>query len=526
MRTLSALFLASIHVGFFVGTAWHSAVAQNAPLQQSPQQLPQQPPPGQNLPPLGTETFSPGFNTQPSPQLVRYLLGPGDVIRIENQRPPGAYRLDQGDVLGIVAQRPPGAYLLAPGDAISVVVQRFPDLSFQASINPEGNIIVPLLGTVRLRGLTLEQAQATVRSRLNRFVVDPIVTLALVGQRPEVNFQAQVNPEGNIVAPLIGTISVKGLTLEQAQTRIRQRLRQFVVDPIAVSIIQQRPELRFDAAVSPEGNIVVPRLGTISVQGLTLEEAQEKIRLGLQKFETNPNTVVSLIQARPVQVTITGEVIKPGIYPLNVPRLADALLLAGGSSMTADLRAVQVRRTLLDGSTITQNIDLYTPLLNGGAVPNLRLQDGDAVIVPRREVAADDGYDRALVARSTLAQREITIRVLNYSGGRPALAAVRLPNGSAFIDALSGINPDQANMREIALVRFDSERGKTVTRRLDGRAVLAGDASQNVALQDNDVIVVGRNLIGRITNAIGLITQPFLDIRSFIRFFELFGGND
>lgn len=75
-----------------------------------------------------------------SPQLNRYILGPGDIITLQVQRPPGPYRL-------------------GPGDVISVAIERFPDLGFQASVNPEGKITVPLLGTVSLQNLTLAEAQ-------------------------------------------------------------------------------------------------------------------------------------------------------------------------------------------------------------------------------------------------------------------------------------------------------------------------------------------------------------------------------
>ncbi|WP_193195451.1 polysaccharide biosynthesis/export family protein [Nostoc sp. MG11] len=445
MRAFSALCFVSLQVSAFLTTPIQLVVAQPLPSQgQSPGQPPS--------PPLGVEVLPPEVNDEVSPQLSRYLLGPGDVI-------------------GVALQRPPGPYRLGIGDVISVAVQRFPDLSFQAAINPEGNIVVPLLGTVSLQGLTLEQAQAKIRSGLNRYVVDPIIVLSLAGQRPDFSFQA---------------------------------------------------------AISPEGNIVVPQVGIVSLQGLSLEEAQEKIRLGLSRIFVDPIVVVSLTGTRPVQVTISGEVFRPGIYPINsgTPRVADALLIAGGSTLTADLRQVQVRRKLMDGSVVSQTIDLYAALQNGGSLPNLRLQDGDAVSVPRREVGNDDGYDRNLVARSSLAVPQIRVRVLNYAAG--GIATQALPNGSTFVDALGGINLDTANLREIALVRFDPERGKAVTQKLDAKKALGGDVSQNVPLQDNDVIVVGRNLIAKITNAISTITQPFFNIQSFIRFFEFFtgGGSD
>ncbi|MCC5665436.1 polysaccharide biosynthesis/export family protein [Nostoc sp. CHAB 5784] len=441
MRAFSALCFVSLQIGVFLTTPIQLVVAQPFPHKG---QSPRQPP----APVPGTEVVPLGANEEISPQLSRYLLGPGDAI-------------------GVVLQRPPGPYRLGIGDGISVSVQRFPDLSFQALINPEGNIVVPLLGKVSLQGLTLEEAQEKIRLGLNRYVVDPVIVLALATQRQDLSFQA---------------------------------------------------------VISPEGNIVVPQVGTVSLQGLTLEEAQEKIRLGLSSIFPDPIVVVSLAGTRPVQVTVSGEIFRPGIYPINspTPRVADALLISGGSTLNADLRQVQVRRKLIDGSVISQTIDLYATLQNGGSIPNLRLQDGDAILVPRREVGNNDGYDRNLVARSSLSTPQIRVRVLNYAAGGLAIQA--LPNGSTFVDALGGVNLDTANLRDIALVRFDPERGQAVTQKLDAKKALGGDASQNVALQDNDVLVVGRNLIGRITNFLTTITQPFFNVQSFLRFFDDFGG--
>jgi polysaccharide export outer membrane protein len=227
---------------------------------------------------------------------------------------------------------------------------------------------------------------------------------------------------------------------------------------------------------------------------------------------------------RPVQVTITGEVPRPGIYSAGagMPRITDILPLAGGTNLTADLRQIQIRRKLNDGSIVSQNVDLYASLQSGGSPPNLRLQDGDAIFIPRRELGTDDGYDRKLVARSTLAVPQIKIRILNYAGG--GIVTQSLPNGSTFIDVLGGVSLNTANLRDIALVRFDPEQGKAVTQRLDGKKALAGDASQNVALQDNDVIVVGRNLIGKLQNLFTTITQPFFNVQSFLQFFQTVGN--
>jgi polysaccharide export outer membrane protein len=299
------------------------------------------------------------------------------------------------------------------------------------------------------------------------------------------------------------------------------RYRLGVGDAIAVSV-PRFPDLSFQSNVDLEGNIVVPLVGTLQVSGLTLERVQAKIQAGLNRFVIDPQVIVSLAALRPAQVTITGEVLRPGYYPLQPgSQLSAALLAAGGTTTTADLRTIVVRRrSLTDNSFVEQQIDLFTPLQNGTSLPNLRLQDGDAVIVSKLEVGNTSDYDRSLVSRSSVAQQQINVRVLSYAGR--GIGNLTLPNGSTFVDALAAIapNPDNANLGRIALIRFDPEQGKAVTQELNGKRALRGDVSQNVPLQNNDVIVVGRNFISRITYALSNFTQPFRDILGFLLFFD------
>ncbi|MCD8488731.1 MAG: polysaccharide export protein [Desertifilum sp.] len=289
-------------------------------------------------------------------------------------------------------------------------------------------------------------------------------------------------------------------------------------DAIGVSVLRF-PDLSFQAALDLEGNITVPLLGRVPLTGLTLEEAQERIRFGLNRFIIDPVVTVSLIGVRPVQVTIAGEVFRPGFYPLNPPFVSTAILIAGGTTQQADLRDVRVRRILPDGSVIERTLDLFTPLKNADTLPDLRLQNGDAIVV--RTLDTDDlTYDRTLVASSTLAQQQIRIQVLSYAGG--GVGALALPNGSRFTDALAAIriNPDNTNFRQIALIRFDPERGQAVTRLLNARDAILGNPAEDPMLLENDVIVVGRNLVARITYALGTFTQPFRDILGFLLFFR------
>ncbi|MBE9029133.1 polysaccharide biosynthesis/export family protein [filamentous cyanobacterium LEGE 11480] len=294
----------------------------------------------------------------------------------------------------------------------------------------------------------------------------------------------------------------------------------------AIGIVVQRfADFNVQAALDPEGYITHPIIGKVRLQGLTIDQAQAKIQQQVDRFIINPVVLVSLITQRPIQVTLAGEIFEPGLYPLpQSPQLAAALLAGGGTREDADLRAVTLRRPMPDGTLRTEQFDIFNALKDGTALPNPSLQDGDTIYIPKLEVG-DTSYDRTIASRSNLVRPQIIVRVLSYPSG--GLRQVVLENGSTFLDALTnaGVNPDRADMRKIALIRFDDQKKKAVSVRLDGKKALMGDISQDVPLQDNDVIVIGRNLVGRITNVLNVFTQPFRDVLGFLLFFRQLGDS-
>ena len=295
-------------------------------------------------------------------------------------------------------------------------------------------------------------------------------------------------------------------------------------DSIFVSV-QRYPDLSFQATLDLQGNIVVPIEGAVSLEGRTLTEAKAILRSVYNQYVDISSTAVdlTLVAQRGVEVTILGSVQRPGFYPLQDPSVATALLLAGGATRTSDLRAIQVQRQLRRNGVLTEetlNVDLFTPLKEGSPLPNVRLEDGDVVVVPELDPSQIDEYDRYLVARSTLAQPVINVRFLNYAGGRSGIGTLNLNNGSTFVDAVSllGVNPDTANLGEVALIRYDPETGRAITISLDAKSAVKGDITQNPPLEDSDVIVVGRNLIGRLSYSLQAIARPFRDVFGFTNF--------
>lgn len=290
--------------------------------------------------------------------------------------------------------------------------------------------------------------------------------------------------------------------------------------------VQRFPDLSFPATLDIQGNVVVPLAGTTNFTGLTLDQARDTLYRLYNQYVVEPDVSIILTAQRPVEVTVTGEVPRPGLYPLQAPQLAVALLTAGGSTTLADLRIVQIDRPLEPGEIVSRTVDLFTPLRLGEPIPQIRLQDGDVVTVPRLAPENVESYDRSLVATSTLARPEITVRVLNRaSGGRGTEArfgAITLPNGSRFLDALAlaGVNPDLAAYNRIAVLRFNPETGAADTLMIDAAAAVNGDLAQNIPIQENDIIVVDRNLLARVSYALNTFTQPFRDVLGFLLFFD------
>lgn len=160
-------------------------------------------------------------------------------------------------------------------------------------------------------------------------------------------------------------------------------------------------ELNLKLKISPEGTILIPQLGMVTVGGLRIGAAEERLRRELgrimsalsqgdagsttnaQKSGNTPqgsNTFVSvtLSQIRSIKVNIVGEVAVPGSYTLpSFATLFNALYAAGGVNDIGTLRQIKVYRNSREVAVL----DVYDYLLHGNYKPNIRLQENDMIIV-------------------------------------------------------------------------------------------------------------------------------------------------
>ncbi len=171
--------------------------------------------------------------------------------------------------------------------------------------------------------------------------------------------------------------------------------------------------------VSTEGYIRFPNLGPIKVSGLTIEEAQVRIRESASKIYTtiaggSTKVMVSLGQLRSIRVTLVGEVKKPGNYSVSsLSTLMNALYASGGPSDLGSFRKIELVR---NGKTIT-TLDLYDFLLKGDLSKNRILQDDDVIRVGTYEsrVVVSGGVKKK--ALFDVKKGENAADILRFAGG-------------------------------------------------------------------------------------------------------------
>ncbi len=154
-------------------------------------------------------------------------------------------------------------------------------------------------------------------------------------------------------------------------------------DELAIRVKGQ-PDYSLDKAkVSPVGSIYHPLLGEVSVAGMTIVQLKAQLTKDLSEYLVDPLISVELLEAHSAKIGVLGEVAKPGIILMTRPlSVLDAITEAGGILDTGKKSGVTVLRLGLDGTRKPIKVNVKR-ILEGKADPeeNLALRAGDTVIV-------------------------------------------------------------------------------------------------------------------------------------------------
>ncbi len=214
-------------------------------------------------------------------------------------------------------------------------------------------------------------------------------------------------------------------------------------------------EASYNLPVSPDGVITLQYVGRVSVAGLTIEQATSKIRSALSStypsLKSGRTSVsVNLGNIRSIKIVMTGQVVKPGTYTLSsLSTVYNALYASGGPSQNGSFRNIQ----LIRNNKIVATIDVYSFLLKGIQQGNIRLQDQDVINVPVFERRVEITGEVKRPALFEVAKNETLQDVIDFAGGFGTEAY------TANIKALQNTAKDR-KIEDISASDFDTYKPK------------------------------------------------------------------
>lgn len=263
--------------------------------------------------------------------------------------------------------------------------------------------------------------------------------------------------------------------------------------------------------ISPEGSIMISQIGPVYLNGLTIADANKHIKslfsrkyAGMDDAETEIQ--VTLGQIRSIQVDILGEVQTPGTFRMSpFSSVFHALYRAGGIRDIGTLRNIQVLR---NGRKVA-GVDIYEYLFDGKTSGNIRLQEGDVIIVPPYEqlVSIDGNVKRPMYYE--IKPDETIQDLLTYAGGFTGDAysgMVRLARQSGTENELYNI--DRADFNSYLLKDGDIISVGTILDRYANRVELKGSVYRPGMFAIGDDV----NTVGQLVRkADGLTEDAYAD---------------
>lgn len=181
-----------------------------------------------------------------------------------------------------------------------------------------------------------------------------------------------------------------------------------------------RNQTTLRSTISPEGSINVDVLGPLYLSGMTVEEANSYLKKRLSQIYgglgngSDTDMRLSLGQVRTIRINVLGDVRRPGSYTMSAFSTAfHALYRSGGVKSPGTLRAIKVVR----GDKVVGTVDVYDFLNRGSLSSDVRLEDGDVILVPSYKimVSIDQGVKR--VMSFEMKEGETLSDLITYAGG-------------------------------------------------------------------------------------------------------------
>jgi polysaccharide export outer membrane protein len=138
-------------------------------------------------------------------------------------------------------------------------------------------------------------------------------------------------------------------------------------------------DIDYRATIDRSGNIFIPKVGNISLAGISYGQLQPSLKSAIGRVFHNFELTASMGQLRSIQVFVVGQAKRPGSYTVSsLSTLVNAVFASGGPSSKGSMRHIQLKR----GGKVITDFDLYDLLLNGDKSKDVNLLPGDVIYIP------------------------------------------------------------------------------------------------------------------------------------------------
>lgn len=257
--------------------------------------------------------------------------------------PAPPYRIQPGDRLQVEYCRafpPVDSYVLGVGDQLQIQVHQHEELALTTTVAPDGTISFHRVGSLAAAGRSIEELRDALEAGLAAYFPEPEVSVFLL----------------------------------QSDVRTERFVDMLLRHPNGAT-----REVRVDA----DGHVSLPGVGSVTVAGASLLEAESRINERLRRNLPSLQVVLNSLSSVQNVFSIMGEVEKPGVYPMpGETTLVEALAQAGGETEYADLERVVVM-SRGDGVVEARLYDVAGALEHGNPLPQVVLHPRDTILVLR-----------------------------------------------------------------------------------------------------------------------------------------------
>ena len=172
--------------------------------------------------------------------------------------------------------------------------------------------------------------------------------------------------------------------------------------------------------VDRSGDIYLPQVGLTHVAGLPFSALDKHLRGAIGRVYRNFDLTVDVGQIRAIQVYVSGQARRPGVYTVSsLSTLVDALFASGGPSLQGSMRHIELKR----GSEVVTTFDLYNLLVHGDKSKDVKLLSGDVIFIPPvgAQVAVTGSVRNEAIYE--LRENETLGDLISDAGGVSAVAA-------------------------------------------------------------------------------------------------------